>query len=89
MKQRNHSLKKLIFIQTACVRHEKKLIDMTRFNMKRFVKKTNLICLISQSYGFNFERESGRDYSLELRELVLAFEDMITTFTTLLYFHLW
>ena len=40
-------------------------------------------------YGFKFERESGRDYSLELRELVLAFEDMITTFTTILYFHLW
>ena len=39
MKQRNHSLKKLIFIQTACVPHEKKLIDMKRFNMKRFVKK--------------------------------------------------
>ena len=94
MKQRNHSLKKLIFIQTACVRHEKKLTDMKRFNMKRFVKKNqkkkhNLICLISQSYGFQFERESGRDYSLELRELVLAFEDMITTFTTLLYFHSW
>ena len=33
--------------------------------------------------GFKFERESGRDFSLELRELVLAFEDMITTFTTL------
>ena len=63
---------------------------MKRFNIKRFVKKKhNLICLISQSYGFKFERESGRDYSLELRELVLAFEDMITTFTTLLYFHLW
>ena len=90
MKQRNHSLKKLIFIQTACARHEKKLIDMKRFNMKGFVKKKhNLVCLISQSYGFKFERESGRDYSLELRELVLAFEDMITTFTTLLYFHLW
>ena len=39
--------------------------------------------------GFKFERESGRDFSLELRELVLAFEDMITTFTTLLYFNLW
>ena len=37
--------------------------------------------------GFKFERESGRDFSLELRELVLAFEDMITTFTTLSYFH--
>ena len=37
--------------------------------------------------GFKFERESGRDFSLELRELVLAFEDMITTFTTLLYFN--
>ena len=39
--------------------------------------------------GFKFKRESGRDFSLELRELVLAFEDMITTFTTLLYFNLW
>ena len=65
---------KLSFIQTACVQ---KLIDMKRFNIKRFIKKKhNLICLISQSYGFEFERESGRDYSLELRELVLAFEDM-------------
>ena len=39
--------------------------------------------------GFKFERESGRDFSLELRELVLVFEDMITTFTTLSYFNLW
>ena len=35
--------------------------------------------------GFKFERESGRDFSLELRELVLAFEDMITTFTIRYY----
>ena len=39
-----------------------------------------------QSYGFKFERESGRDTSLKLRELVLAYEDMITAFTTTLYF---
>ena len=37
-----------------------------------------------QSYGFKFERESGRDTSLEHREL--AFEYMITAFTTTLYF---
>ena len=38
-------------------------------------------------YGFKFERESGRDFSLELCEFILALEDMITTFTTLSYFH--
>ena len=43
-------------------------------------------CRCFQSCGFKFERESGRDTSLEHRELVLAFEDMITTFTTTLYF---
>ena len=61
--------------------------------MKRFVKKnlTKKNDLISQCVALN-SRESGRDFSLELRELVLAFEDMITTFTTfttLLYFNLW
>ena len=59
--------------------------------MKRFVKN-NLTKKKRPHFpmcGFKFERESGRDFSLELRELVLAFEDMITTFTTLLYFNLW
>ena len=32
------------------------------------------------------ENQSGRDTSLELRELVLAFEYMITAFNTTLYF---
>ena len=75
-----------------CVRHEKKLIDMKRFNMKRFVKKKlkktqPLLSHFQIVYGFKFERESGRDFSLELCEFILAFEDMITTFTTLSYFH--
>ena len=39
-----------------------------------------------QSYGFKFKRESGTDTSLEHRELVIAFEYMITAFTTTLYF---
>ena len=62
---------------------------MYLFNMKRFVKKnlTKKNDLISQCVALN--SKSGRDFSLELRELVLAFEDMITTFTTLLYFNLW
>ena len=75
-----------------CVRHEKKLIDMKRFNIKRFIKKKLKKTQPHLShfpivYGFKFERESGRDFSLELCEFVLAFEDMITTFTTLSYFH--
>ena len=76
-----------------CVRHEKKLIDMKRFNMKRFVKKKlkktqPLLSHFPIVYGFKFERESGRDFSLELCEFILAFEDMIITiFTTLSYFH--
>ena len=75
-----------------CVRHEKKLIDVKRFNMKRFVKKKlkktqPLLSHFPIIYGFKFERESGRDFSLELCEFILAFEDMITTFTMLSYFH--
>ena len=66
-----------------CVRHEKKLIDVKRFNMKRFVKKKlkktqPLLYHFPIIYGFNFERESGRDFSLELCEFILAFEDMIS-----------
>ena len=86
MKQKESFAEKADFYSNCMCRHEKKLIDM-----KRFVKKTKKKPLLSHFpivYGFKFERESGRDYSLELRELVLAFEDMITTFTTLLYFHL-
>ena len=41
---------------------------------------------VSNRMAFNSRGESGRDTSLELRELVLAFEDMITAFTTTLYF---
>ena len=75
-----------------CVRHEKKLIDMKRFNIKRFIKKKlkktqPYLSHFPIVYGFKFERESGTDFSMELCEFVLAFEDMITTFTTLSYFH--
>ena len=63
-----------------------------RFNMKRFVKKKlkkhNLFCLISQSYmALNSIENQAEIFSLELCEFILAFGDMITTFTTLSYFH--
>ena len=56
--------------------------------MKRFVKKKTkktqpLLSHFPIVYGFKFDRESGRDFSLELCEFILAFGDMITTFTTL------
>ena len=74
-----------------CVRYEKKLIDMRRFNMRRFVKKKlkktqPLLSHFPIVCGFKLEK-SGRDFSLELCEFILAFEDMITTFTTLSYFN--
>ena len=64
---------------------------MKIFNMKRFVKKnlTKKNDLVSQCVALNSRENQAEIFSLELHELVLAFEDMITTFTTLLYFNLW
>ena len=83
--------KGIIRWKSMCTRHEKKLIDMKRFNMKRFVKKKTEKTQPRLSHfpivWLKFERESGRDFHWSFVNSYLHLSTWLLLFTTLSYFH--
>ena len=76
-----------------CVQREKKLIDMKRFNMKRFVKnknkkKHNLFCLISQSYmALNSRENQAEIFHWSFVNSYLHLRTWLLLLLQLSYFH--